>query len=371
MTRTIIERAVIIITPEDDADTVESIKKGLQDYGPVIEHVWNAQNPDEAHQILRNTLTGKDRAIVKVTSAYAKAIKLIISTARKKGYEPYVVNKAWGEFATQIEWPAEIIPMNLDRRQDNGPFTLIGDVHGCAEELMELLVQTGHARNGWEDLTPEQWHEALVTHPEGRKVILLGDLVDRGPRNLVTLKIAKALEEKGGLRVLGNHDSKMGRWLKGNKVNIGPHQKPTADDFIGMSDEEKAAWGEWMLDTEGHYILDGGKLVVAHAGMTEEHLGRKTDGAYSMALYGKPIEGGAVDEDGYPLAEDWALAYEGEATVVHGHVVYDEPRVTNDKVIALDTGCVFGGTLTALQWPEKTFVTVPARREWWSRRTHK
>ena len=123
-----------------------------------------------------------------------------------------------------------------------------------------------------------------------------------------------------------------------------------------------------MLDAEGHYILDQGKLIVAHAGMDEENAGRKTDGAYSMALYGKPLPDGETDADGYPIALDWAVDYKGEATVVHGHIVYDQPRITNDKVIAIDTGCVFGGTLTALMWPEREFVTVPARKEWWTRR---
>jgi protein phosphatase len=185
--------------------------------------------------------------------------------------------------------------------------------------------------------------------------------------NLETMRMARALEELGGLRVLGNHDAKIGKWLMGRDVRVGPHQESTIREFDSIGAEERAEWGAWMLDAEGHYLLDDGRLAVAHAGIDEENQGRVTGGAMSFALYGKPDPENRLDEEGYPIAEDWAATYGGDATVVHGHIVHDAPREMNN-VIAIDTGCVFGGDLTALRWPERTYERVPARQEWWKRR---
>jgi diadenosine tetraphosphatase ApaH/serine/threonine PP2A family protein phosphatase len=123
---------------------------------------------------------------------------------------------------------------------------------------------------------------------------------------------------------------------------------------------------DWIATLESHLMLDGGRLAVAHAGIDEEHQGRHTRGAWSMGLYGRPVKGGTeLDEHGFPMREDWALTYAGSATVVHGHVVYPEPRIVGN-VVAIDTGCVHGGHLTAYRWPEREFVSVPARTAYYA-----
>jgi len=368
VTRTPCERAVVVVTPKTNPELRDSVLDLMNQMSGTKLMTWKCRDKDQSLEDLRALLDGYGRAMITIDEINGKAIKQITATAKKKGYIPYVLDEAWEEHGERIEMPAQFVLMDLDKQREAGPFDIIGDIHGCAIELMELLAKLGHAEADWEDKSADQWEEAIVAHKDGRKVILLGDLVDRGPENLLTMKIARKLEQYGGLRVLGNHDSKIGRWLKGNKVNVGPHQEPTMAEFTHMADEERRSWGDWMLNTETQYILDAGKLVVAHAGMDEDNLGRNTDGAKAMALYGKPAEDNALDEEGFPLAEDWALTYNGDAVVVHGHVVYDQPRNVNDKVIAVDTGCVFGGKLTAYQWPERQYVEVNARKEWWKRR---
>lgn len=377
--RTIIERSVVIVSCEGPTGIQEAVAEAFLPWGGHVTVDWKVSNHKQSLEDLQAALDGTGRALVRVDRpraknikdaihAQEKAVRQIVSTSTKKGYEAYVSDDEWTQFAKMLPMPIRVSAMPLDRREDVGPFDIIGDVHGCALELMDLLVLLGHARHGWEDSASEKWDDYLIAHASGRKTILLGDLVDRGPQNLASMRIAKRLEELGGLRVLGNHDAKVGKWLNGRDVKMGPHQEPTMREFDGMTSEDRATWGSWMLDARAHYILDHGQLVVAHAGMDEENLGRETGGAHSMALYGKPSKCGGLDEDGFPLSEDWALDYQGEAVIVHGHVVHDEPRETNGKVIAVDTGCVFGGNLTAYQWPERSYVAVPARREWCKRR---
>jgi protein phosphatase len=107
-----------------------------------------------------------------------------------------------------------------------------------------------------------------------------------------------------------------------------------------------------------HYLLDGGALVAAHAGMKESLQGRDSRRVRDFALYGDAT--GTLDEQGLPVRRDWAAHYHGAAMVVYGHTPVAEPEWRN-RTINVDTGCVFGGRLTALRWPERELVSVPAR----------
>ena len=108
-------------------------------------------------------------------------------------------------------------------------------------------------------------------------------------------------------------------------------------------------------------MLDGGNLVVAHAGLEEALQGRASGRVREFALYGETT--GETDEFGLPVRSDWAAAYRGRAAVVYGHTPVPEPEWVNGT-INIDTGCVFGGQLTALRWPEREIVQVPARQVW-------
>ena len=258
-----------------------------------------------------------------------------------------------------------------DRRDDSGPFDIIGDLHGCCDELEELLGVLGYVRN----------EGGIFVHPQGRRAFFLGDLVDRGPRIVDTLELIIGMCETGSaLCVPGNHDIKLLRKLrernqtekfshgrnnrrKSVEIQITHGLAETLAELGALPDEEREKFEEKVsafLDSlVSHFLLDDGKLVVAHAGMKEEMQGRSSGAVREFALYGETT--GETDVFGLPIRYDWASEYRGRGTVVYGHTPVPEPEWLN-HTINIDTGCVFGGKLTALRYPEKELVSVPAQR---------
>lgn len=244
-------------------------------------------------------------------------------------------------------------PLWNNRKDEHGPFDLIGDIHGCCDELEELLEKLGYKPNQTD----------VYAHPEGRKAVFLGDLVDRGPRILDTLRLVQKMTEAGtALCVPGNHDMKLMRKLRGNKVQENHGMQQSLDEINALPVEERAALSknlvEFLDGLVSHYVLDDGKLVVAHAGMKQEMQGRGSGKVREFALYGETT--GETDEFGLPVRLNWAAEYRGTAMVVYGHTPIPEPEWFN-RTINIDTGCVFGGKLTALRYPERELVSVPAR----------
>jgi len=242
-----------------------------------------------------------------------------------------------------------------DRRHEHGPFDIIGDVHGCADELALLLAKLGYAVR-LEDEGEER--QAIVLAPEGRRAFFVGDLVDRGPNSPDALRIVMALVKSGhGLAVPGNHDAKFLRWLNGRDVKMTHGLDRTVEQF---SREPKAFHTEVKTFLDGlvsHAWLEGGRLAVAHAGLKEEMLGRASGAVREFCLYGETS--GETDEFGLPIRYNWAADYRGATTVVYGHTPVPEAEWLNNT-LCIDTGCCFGGKLTALRWPEKEIVSVPA-----------
>lgn len=241
----------------------------------------------------------------------------------------------------------------MERREERGPFDIIGDIHGCAGELAELLERLGYvpADNGAAD---------ELSHPEGRRVIFLGDLVDRGPDSPGVLRRAMAMvASEQALCLPGNHDDKLLRKLRGRNVKVAHGLAETLAQLAAEPPEFAEQVVAFLASLPSHYVLDGGRLVVAHAGMPRPLQGRETPRARDFALYGETT--GETDEHGLPVRVNWALRYRGRAAVVYGHTPVAEPRWLHNT-INIDTGCVFGGRLTALRYPERELVAVPARR---------
>ncbi len=253
-------------------------------------------------------------------------------------------------------------PLWNNRKFDRGPFDIIGDIHGCTDELEAMLQALGYQTSeGTHAASP--WDGPRYRHPSGRKAIFLGDLVDRGPRILDTVRIVRAMIEAGdALCVPGNHDMKLLKKLRGREVQITHGLDTSLAEIESLPGEVRAGFvAELAGFLEGlvsHYVLDDGKLVVAHAGMKAEMQGRGSGMVRDFALYGETT--GETDEWGLPVRADWAAAYRGAATVVYGHTPVAEPEWLN-QTINIDTGAVFGGKLTALRWPEREIVSVPAR----------
>jgi len=241
---------------------------------------------------------------------------------------------------------AEIVrePLWNNLKHEHGPFDIIGDVHGCFDELAELLIRLGYSAetgaNGY-----------AVSPPAGRKAIFLGDLVDRGPKISETLRLAMRMVKAGtALCVPGNHDVKLMRKLRGRDVQITHGLANSLEQLEKESPEFREEVSQFMDDLVSHYVLDDGRLVVAHAGMKEEMQGRGSGKVRDFALYGETT--GETDEFGLPVRYNWAAEYRGKAMVVYGHTPVPQPDWLN-RTINIDTGCVFGGSLTALRYPGK------------------
>lgn len=250
-------------------------------------------------------------------------------------------------------------PLWTDKRTDHGPFDIIGDIHGCAAELQLLLEKLGYGL-AWSQMDGER--TVAVTAPAGRKVVFVGDLVDRGPASPDALRIAMSMVESGSAyAVQGNHERKFGRWLEGRNVNLTHGLQQTADQMEAESPAFRKQVATFLETLRSHVWLDGGRLAVAHAGLKEEMIGRGSGAVREFALYGETT--GEIDEFGLPVRADWAARYRGETAVIYGHTPMLEAQWVNNT-LCIDTGCVFGGKLTALRWPEKEIVEVPALQTW-------
>ena len=243
-----------------------------------------------------------------------------------------------------------------DRRDEHGPFDIIGDLHGCFDELRALLDRLGYrvgvaGGNGAE-------RRYAVAHPAGRKAVFLGDLVDRGPRAPEVLRLAMDMVADGSaLCIPGNHEVKLLRKLRGRKVTVNHGLAETLEQLDAEPPEFRERVAEFIDGLVSHYLLDDGRLLVAHAGLREEMQGRSSGAVRGFALYGETT--GETDEFGLPVRYNWADDYRGRATVVYGHTPVPEAEWLNNT-ICIDTGCVFGGKLTALRYPERELVQVPA-----------
>jgi polynucleotide kinase-phosphatase len=270
---------------------------------------------------------------------------------RREGFHKVYVLKGVDEIESST---VEREPLWTDRRGDHGPFDIIGDVHGCFDEIVVLLGELGY------EVSDDKAH---AHHPEGRRAFFVGDLVDRGPASPAVLRLAMNMVDDGdAVCIPGNHENKLLRALRGRNVTTGHGLAETLEQLEGETPEFRERVTEFIDGLVSHFVLDDGNLVVAHAGLREDMHGRASSAVRSFALYGDTT--GETDEFGLPVRYPWAEDYRGQATVVYGHTPVPEATWLN-RTICIDTGCVFGGELTALRYPEKELVSVPAAREYW------
>jgi len=248
------------------------------------------------------------------------------------------------------EYAVRRVPLPVER-PETGPFDIIGDVHGCFLELVTLLERLGY-----------RWRGDGMAHPAGRQAVFLGDLTDRGPYNVSTLLLVTAMVRAGtALYVPGNHCRKLYRWFVGHRVQLQHGLQRTVRELEALPAAERRAvalqFCRLFEEAPPYMILDEGRLVVAHAGIKEDMIGRMSRRITSFCLYGDTT--GQRTPEGFPVRRDWARHYRGPALVVYGHTPVAE-AVLRWNTINIDQGCVFGGRLTAFRYPEGEVVQVPA-----------
>ncbi|MDX2288820.1 MAG: polynucleotide kinase-phosphatase [Hyphomicrobiaceae bacterium] len=309
-------------------------------------------DPGEDVAIARNKVRTDRRLGAHVVRNQMRSLKRNIRRIDKEGFRTVF------ELRTVEEIDAAVVERQrlwTDRRNEMGPFDIIGDVHGCRDELEALLDRLGYRLSWTGDGEARACH---VTPPASRRAVFVGDLVDRGPASPDVLRIVMGMVGSGAaLSVPGNHDVKFLRWLNGRDVKLTHGLEKT----VAQMECEPASFRQrvrtFIDGLVSHIWLDGGRLVVAHAGIRDEMIGRSSGAVREFCLYGETS--GETDQFGLPIRYNWAAEYKGQTTVVYGHTPVPEAEWLNNT-LCVDTGCVFGGKLTALRWPEKEIVSVPA-----------
>lgn len=226
---------------------------------------------------------------------------------------------------------------------------IIGDIHGCHHEWVELSKKLGY-----------NWTSGLPIHSAGRKLGFVGDLTDRGPDSLSVINDVYSLVSKEkAFYVPGNHCNKLYRYFKGNNVKIMHGLESTVAELDLLKSEERSLVSKKFIDLYQkaplYHVLDHGKLVIAHAGIKHEDIGKLNKRISTFVLYGDIT--GEKNEKGLPIRKDWAQDYSGEPWVVYGHTPVHKARFKNNTV-NIDTGAVFGNELTAIRYPEMEIVSV-------------
>jgi protein phosphatase len=228
---------------------------------------------------------------------------------------------------------------------------IIGDIHGCYNEFAELTRQLGY-----------EWKDDIPVHPKGRILAFVGDLTDRGPQSLKVIETVYSLvNKKLAHYVPGNHCNKLYRFFLGRNVQIKHGLETTVAEYKALPSEQQAEIRKKFMtlyeQAPLYKVLDHGKLVIAHAGIRADYIGRYDKKVQTFVLYGDII--GETNPDGTPVRRDWAKHYKGQAWIIYGHTPVKEPRIVN-QTVNIDTGCVFGGKLTALRYPEMETISVPS-----------
>jgi len=295
----------------------------------------NANRPD------RN-LTGN------IISRQAEQLRQSINQLQKEGFRYVHILSTMEEIAN-----VQIVrtPLWNNKKEETGPFDIIGDIHGCYDELCELLIKLNYSVDT-ENFTAKP--------PDNRKAVFLGDLCDRGPKNIEVLRLVmNMVYAKDAWCTAGNHDFKLLKKLNGKNVQLTHGLDKTVEQLELQTKDFKEKVKNFIDTLISHYVFDGGRLVVSHAGLKEKYQGRSSGRVREFCLYGETT--GETDEYGLPVRLPWANEYRGKAFVVYGHIPNPEVLTVNNTA-CIDTGCVFGGKLTAFRYPEKEIVQVKAKQ---------
>ncbi|WP_416151234.1 bis(5'-nucleosyl)-tetraphosphatase PrpE [Salipaludibacillus sp. HK11] len=232
-------------------------------------------------------------------------------------------------------------------------YDVIGDIHGCYEEMNDLLNELGYIQDGTQ-----------LSHPDDRIAVFLGDLTDRGPFSVkVARDVSRWVKQNNALYCPGNHCDKLYRYLIGRNVMIKNGLETTVEELKHLSSNEFKRVSDSFIELYEQaplYLqLDEDRLVVTHAGIRPDMIGKVSRQVKTFVLYGDIT--GETHEDGRPVRKDWASNYSFDSFITYGHTPVKKPRLIGET-INIDTGCIFGGRLTAFRWPDKTLFSVPSKQ---------
>lgn len=344
---------VIDATSVQREDRAKLIRLARQYHALPVALVLNI-DPEICHE--RNTVRENREFGKHVPRNQSLALRKGLRGLQKEGFRQTQIMRAPDQVdALEIERA----PLWTDQRGLPGPFDIIGDLHGCFDELNELLVGLGYEI----DALPVDGEQLFsARHPDGRTAFFVGDITDRGPRNVDCIRLVMGMCAEGTAQcVMGNHDFKLSKWLKGRDVQLTHGLDLTVAELEKTSEAFRKQAAEFVYDLRSHAWLANGKLVVAHAGLKESMHGRGSGAVRTFAMFGDTT--GEIDEFGLPVRLEWAREYRGGADVVYGHTPMVEAEWLNNT-LCIDTGCVFGGKMTALRWPERETLSVQAKRQY-------
>lgn len=270
--------------------------------------------------------------------------------AQKKSNMPDFLRRKSLKLDLYMDWAMYIHTQTGGRKRMK--YDVIGDIHGCYDEMIALIEKLGYSLSS-----------GFPVHPENRTLVFLGDLTDRGPKSLEVVEFVGRAVEEGAVRyVPGNHCNKLYRFFKGNPVKLQHGLETTAAEYRNLPKHKQKDIRDLFMrlyeNAPLYEILHNGELVVAHAGIKAEDIGKKPVGKVKQfVLYGDIT--GETLPDGRPVRRDWAAHYKGDPWVVYGHTPVKRPRMIH-HTINIDTGCVFGNRLTAFRYPELTTESVPS-----------
>ncbi len=274
----------------------------------------------------------------------SKNIKDVEKTILEESFaKVYVLNSQ--EEIDELEIIREKLPCN--KKDINGPFDIIGDIHGCNKPLNQLLQQLGYQKDD----------NDTFYHPEGRIAIFAGDMVDKGTGNMATLKIVINMVNNGtGMAVIGNHDDRLLRYLTGNEVDTTHGMQNTIAELKNQPESFKVEILNFLQNLPSHLVLDEEKLVVVHAAIKPEFINKNSKAVREFCMYGQ-TEGDLNSFEVPTRIFEWTKSFTGKTTIVYGHTPsWEVKKLSNTYCV--DTGCVLGHKLTALRYPEMEIVNV-------------
>lgn len=216
----------------------------------------------------------------------------------------------------------------------NGRLIAIGDIHGCHEEFGELLE--------------------LVAPRADDRLILLGDLINRGPSSSRVIDIARA---HNAISLLGNHELRLLNYRRTRDLKYAKEQDLETYDQLRPEDW---AYMEAMLLT---YEVEELNIVCVHGGFLPGVAWRRQPAEVITRIQIIDRNGAPGKRADSPDAPYWADLWSGPPFVIYGHT----PRPDIYKLkwsVGIDTACVMGGHLTAYVLPEKRFLQVKARKRY-------